>query len=228
MHEKIDIVIPVHNAKEFTQQCVESVIEHTNNFRFIFVDDYSDAEATEYLRWLAPQHPSALLLRTNKQKWFTRASNLGLRLVNTPKAVLLNSDCIVRGNWLGELLDVWAELEGQGKKIGLVGSVHDEQAAPRYVETKEPNYVTGHCLMFNMQAIYEVSANRGTPGWYLNERDAIQVHINSDRILCYDLNKLGYITVAAYKAPCGHYGGKSWHYDMDGLARKVPHLGVLD
>lgn len=214
----IDIVIPVHSAKQFLENTVNYVLEFTKDFRFIFVDDYSDAETKDYLSWLCHQHPTSLCVRTHKQKWFTRSSNLGLRLTRTDKIVLLNSDVRIWGDWIGELNAVWAECETNGMKVGLVGSVHDMETAPRYVPSKEPDYVTGHCWMFSRDAYNSICSLRGQVNCFFDEEDEGQVHINSDRIVCYELNRMGYSTIASYKTPLGHYGGKSWGFNLAKVA----------
>ncbi len=212
----IDICIPVHNAKQFLENTVNNVLEFTKDFRFIFTDDFSNAETKEYLSWFCHQHQTSICVRTHKQKWFTRSSNLCLRLARTDRFVLLNSDVRIWGDWIGELNAVWSEVESQGHKVGIVGSVHDELTAPRYVLSKEPDYVTGHCWMISREAY---NAILGTRKEFFNEDEEGQIHINSDRVICYELNKMGFATVASYKTPLGHHGGKSWNFDLGKVAR---------
>src|SRR6266403_1415928 len=107
MHPQTDIVIPVHNALQYTEPCINSLFEHTQNFRLILVDDFSNVETTNYLLGVLQRDPNILYVRTASQKWFTRASNIGLRLVRTQRAILLNSDCVVDNGWLEELFAVW-------------------------------------------------------------------------------------------------------------------------
>jgi len=218
VNPKTDIVMPVHGALSYTKHCVETVNEHTKNFRWIFVDDYSDEITAAWLREEASRHPDSLLIRTNKQRWFTRASNLGLRMVRTTKAVLLNSDCEVNTGWLEELYSVWNlfEQEHPDKALGLVGATLSEADPRPYIEhhVSQPSYVTGHCWLMDMTVMEWLAAHRGTPGWIFNEKDQGQIHIASDRILCWDLNKAGYSTVASFHAKVGHVGGASWGHDL--------------
>jgi glycosyltransferase involved in cell wall biosynthesis len=216
-HPLTDIVLPVHNALEYVAPCVASLYEHTKDFRLILVDDYSneDTRAFLYGQHCTGRDRRNLYVRTNRQSWFTRASNTGLRLVETEKAALINSDLVFNIGWLEELYDVWADFESKtGRRVGLVGDWGDPNTEKRYEETLEPNYVTGHAVLFSMQALQEASVARGDPGRYLNELRQDSIHINSDRFVCYELNKLGYATVIAYKTPLGHYGGKSWNYNL--------------
>jgi len=221
-HGQTDIVLPVHNALEYTQACIDSVFANTNHFRLILVDDFSQPDTTAYLLSTLLRQPESLYIRSAQQKWFTRASNLGLRMVRTQRCVLLNSDCVVANGWLEELYDVWAEAQAVlgTKRVGLVGSTQSAEEPRRWAESAEPGYVTGHCFLLSMPVLYEVSEKRGQPGWYLDEINRDAIHINSDRYLNYELNRLGYATIASMKAAVGHHGGKSWGYNL-GLTSRL-------
>jgi len=217
MHPQTDLVLPVHDALDYTTKCIDSLFEHTENFRLILVDDSSGRETTDFLLHVLSRIHTALYIRTAQQKWFTRASNLGLRLVRTERCVLLNSDCVVDKGWLEELYAVWddAHTKMSGRKIGLVGSVLSVEEQRRWAEQIEPGYVTGHCLLLSIPVLSEVASRRGQEGWYLDEVHQNAAHINSDRFLCYELNKLGYATIASFKSAVGHHGGKSWGYNLN-------------
>lgn len=216
MSRQTDIVIPVHDALDYTTACIESVFGHTKDFRLILVDDFSQAETTSYLMDVMKRQSIALYVRTGQQKWFTRASNIGLRLVRTQRCVLLNSDCVVDEGWLDELYNVWSESESTiaGRKIGLVGSTLSAEEPRRWGEYREPGYVTGHCLLLSIPILSEMAERRGNPGWYLDEVHREAAHINSDRYLSNELNQAGYATVASFKSAVGHHGGKSWDYNL--------------
>lgn len=224
-HPMTDIVIPVHGALSFLRQCIETVLASTRNFRFIFVDDYSDEETAKFLRDFCAQHKSSLYIRTNKQKWFTRASNIGLRLARSQKVLLLNSDCVVNTNWLQELYNVYSlyAIEHPTRKVGLVGATLSMEDPRPYIEhhKRNPSYVTGHCLLLNMDAMWDLSTRRGTPGWFFNEIDPGQIHIASDRIMCWDLNDLGWETLASFHSAVGHVGGASWGYKLETIPSEL-------
>jgi glycosyltransferase involved in cell wall biosynthesis len=204
---------------------VELLFEKTQNFRLIMVDDFSDVETSAYLMGVLQRQPISLYIRTAQQKWFTRASNLGLRMVRTPRVVLLNSDCVPEQNWLQELYDVWEDVETSTKQlVGLVGSVQSAEEPRRWAVSVEPGYVTGHAVLYAMDALSKISQNRGQEGWYLDEVSQGAIHINSDRFACYEMNRMGLATVAAYKSAVGHHGGKSWGYNLT----RINHLRVGD
>jgi glycosyltransferase involved in cell wall biosynthesis len=215
-----DIIIPFHATNEFRtetclEQCIKTLIETTHNFRLIFVDDNSDDIGREKLHQIACTFPECVVVRTYKQRWFTRATNLGFRLVRTPWCVELNSDVILGAGWLEELYAVKDELECAGGKVGLVGSVYAESDPRRYILTYPPNFVTGHAWLVNMEAAQQVGKLLNTPKDYLDETTSRSIHIFSDNHFCYHMNQLGWQTAMALKSGVGHVAGKSWGHKLD-------------
>ena len=215
MTPETDIIIPIHGNREFPvegefEKCVDTVCQNTRRFRFIFVEDACDDICREVITRVASRFPESNLVRTHKQHWFTRAVNLGLRLVRTPYCVALNCDTVVDVDWLEELYAVKDEVEGQVGRVGLVGSLHSLEEPRRYQISLGQDYVTGHCWLLNMQAMQEASYAHKTPGWYLDETRWDAIHIRSDVFICWELNSLGWQTVKSFKSAVGHIGGRSW------------------
>lgn len=216
-----DIVLGFHsrspyNTVSYIQQCVESLKKTTSNYRLIFVDDFSDDEGRKVIQDIAAGFPSSVLIRTNKQRWFTRAFNLGLRMARTPRVVLLNSDCVLGDGWLDELYGVWDEVTAMGAKVGLVGSVFSAEEPRRWAQATHANgdYVTGHCWLVSMDALFDISNRRGQPGIYLDETKRECIHICSDRDGSWDMSKAGWVVVKSFKSAVGHVAGKSWGHDL--------------
>ena len=210
-----DIVIPVRSTIEFPTvdvftTCIKSVCDNTQNFRFIIVDDNSTYKDSEEIARLVSHYRNALYIRTHFQNWFTRAVNIGLRLVRTPYAVVLNSDTICHPGWLFELYAVKDEIEETIGRVGLVGSTYSEGELKRYALSTGQDYVTGHALLLHMAAMQEASYTHGTPGLYLDETSALNIHIRSDVDICWKLNRLGWQTVKSFKSHVDHHGFKSW------------------
>ena len=217
MSQNTDIVIPIHGTREFPvedvfQECVRTVSTHSHNVRFIFVDDASDEVCRQRVNTVAASFPECNLIQTYKQHWFTRAVNLGLRLVRTPYAVVLNCDTVVDTGWLEELYDVKDTVEATVGRVGIVGSLESQEEPRRYQISEGQDYVTGHCLLLSMAAMQEVSYTHGTPGYPFDETSALNIHIRSDVDICWKLNVLGWQTVKSFKSHVGHYGGRSWGY----------------
>jgi glycosyltransferase involved in cell wall biosynthesis len=225
-HPFCNIVIPIKDALPDLRECLQTLEAHTTDYGLILVDDCSGPETVEFLREYGRTHPSTVVIRANSQRWFTRASNLGLRLVRTQRTCLLNSDTVLDTNWLEELFAVWDECQAQQpqRRIGLVGSVQSAEEPRRYAEIVKPGYVTGHCLLLSMDAIADVAGRRGMPGWYFSEQRQDSIHIRSDMFLSYDLQDAGYATIASFKSACGHKGFRSWNADLG----KVAGLRIKD
>lgn len=238
MIPKTDIVVTVRSTRQYPiedylRNCVDSVVKNTTSIgRFIFVDDNSDGIGREFIDSVADQFPTSLLIRTHSQHWFTRSTNLGLKMSRTERVVALNSDTCCHEGWLEELYGVWDEVENQtgGRvKVGLVGSVTSMEEPRRWGVTVYPQYVTGHCWLLDMKAMHDAANSRGTPGKFLDETSIPNAHIRSDIEICGRLNTLGYLTVQSFKSVVEHYGGKSWGYNLPSVnAIEAGYLNMLD
>lgn len=220
---RTDIVIAVRATRQYPMEqyfvpCIESLKQTVSDYRVILANDSSDEVGTKVIESVFQTLPKgSVLINTKEQNWFTRAYNKGLRMVKTPYAVALNADTVLRPGWLEELYDVWREASTNGINVGLVGSVESEIEPYRWKPVVQPDYVTGHCWLLSMSALLDASADRGTPGWYLDETTQRNIHIFSDNEICYRLQKLGYATIVSYKSGVGHHGGKSWGHDLSSI-----------
>jgi hypothetical protein len=66
--------------------------------------------------------------------------------------------------------------------------------------------------------MFEISAHRGMPGWYLDEVHPGAAHICSDRNASWEMNDLGFATIASFKSRVGHKGGRSWNHNIAAIA----------
>ncbi|MDP2922103.1 MAG: glycosyltransferase family 2 protein [Candidatus Omnitrophota bacterium] len=116
---KCDIIIPVWNLKDYTQQAVESIIKNTDYpYRLIIIDNGSEKETKEYLESLKSDKrlPGYILIRNEKNQGYTIATNQGMEISDTSYVCLHNNDTIVCKGWLSEMVAV-AE---SSKEIGIV------------------------------------------------------------------------------------------------------------
>ena len=98
---EVAIVVPVFNAPELVQRCLDSVLAHTfGNARLIVIDDAStDAAITPLLARYA-RRPRVRVLRHEANRGFTATANHGITEAGTADVVLLNADTQVGPNWL--------------------------------------------------------------------------------------------------------------------------------
>lgn len=103
----VDVLVPVHDAPVETAQCLESVLATRDpmRHRLVLIDDGSGAETAELLAGVAAREPNVLLLRSEVATGFCRAANRGLRASQAELVILLNSDTVVTGEWIGKLAD---------------------------------------------------------------------------------------------------------------------------
>lgn len=95
--------MPVHDALDATDDCLRSVLAHTQDVahRLIVVDDASDPHVAERLRAIDRR---VEVVRNDVNQGFVRTANRGLTLTRAPFVCLLNSDTIVTPGWLSRLL----------------------------------------------------------------------------------------------------------------------------
>ena len=101
----IDIIIPVHNAYDDVQRCIDSVLRTTMpQHRIILIDDCStDCRIADYIETLRSKADSRLqLLRNDTNLGFVGTVNRGMALGKND-VVLLNSDTIVTSGWIEKL-----------------------------------------------------------------------------------------------------------------------------
>jgi O-antigen biosynthesis protein len=102
----IDIVIPVYNAYDDLQNCVDSVLRTIELPHHVtLIDDCSpDERIREYFAYLAELNDPRLNLLSNHQNLgFVRTVNRGMASSQND-VVLLNSDTIVTSEWLEKLI----------------------------------------------------------------------------------------------------------------------------
>ena len=101
----VDVVVPVYNAVDDLDRCVESVLAHTDRrYRLVLIDDASpDPAIAAYFKVLARRAlPQVVLLRNRRNRGFPRTANRGM-LLSRADVVLLNSDTVVTRGWLTAL-----------------------------------------------------------------------------------------------------------------------------
>lgn len=106
----IDIIIPIYNAYDYTQRCIETVLKNTDvNFNLYLIDDCStDIRINELLAdvFHFPKNDHLITLQVERNKMnlgFIKTVNKGIALGNND-VVLLNTDTEVPPNWLSRLI----------------------------------------------------------------------------------------------------------------------------
>lgn len=126
----IYIIIPVHNRKEFTKNCLLSLRKQTyKDFKIVVIDDGSSDGTAEML---ANEFPEVHVIKGDGNLWWTAATNLGVRYAlenGTDYILTLNDDTIATPDFLEKMI-YWAEK----KPKALLGAFALD------ANTKEPVY----------------------------------------------------------------------------------------
>jgi GT2 family glycosyltransferase len=166
----ISVVIPNYNGESLLQENLPSIIaalkQWGGNYELIVVDDCSTDASCRVLR---DQFPSVRLIKNDSNLGFSRTCNVGMREVQYPIALCVNSDVKATGNLVEPLLrhfgagdvfavtpDILAERDGRNqgivygefKKGFLRGGFAPlgEQSGVR-----ENLYAVGACVAYDME-----------------------------------------------------------------------------
>ena len=103
---EVDIIIPVYNAPDYTQACLESVLRHTPSpHRVIIIDDAStDGRISSIVEQFSESYTgTALVMKNKKNLGFVGTVNKGMQTSKTRDVILLNTDTVVTSGWVEKL-----------------------------------------------------------------------------------------------------------------------------
>jgi GT2 family glycosyltransferase len=155
----IHIVIPVHNRKELTRQCLACLAEQTyRNFSAIVVDDGSTDGTAEMIQ---QEFPETVIMTGDGNLWWTEATNWGVRyaqkhlVAGDENFVLtLNDDTLVKPDYLASMLSAY-----ERHKPCLIGSVSVDVDNPDKLEfagnTFDPYFAGGKALVGKFKHSYK-------------------------------------------------------------------------
>jgi GT2 family glycosyltransferase/uncharacterized coiled-coil protein SlyX len=111
------IIIPVHNKVEYTEKCLEQLLQTLPpNFRgeIIVVDDASTDETPAALARWTQTDGRIRVLRNEQNKGFIGSCNAGAAAAHADVLVFLNNDTLPQSDWLPPLLRVLRERTNAG------------------------------------------------------------------------------------------------------------------
>lgn len=124
------IIIPVHNRKAFTRQCLASLENQTyKDYKIIIVDDGSTDGTFEMIN---EEFPDVVVIKGDGNLWWTGAINLGIQyaLKNGATYIMtLNDDTIAPDNFVEKMVS-----GSKQKPEALIGALNVDN------DTKQPVY----------------------------------------------------------------------------------------
>lgn len=104
---KIDIIVPIYNAFEYTQECIKSVLKHTDLSlnRLVLINDKSPDKKIlpMLLKYKSENSDKNIEVVDNEENLgFVKTVNKGM-LLSESDVILLNSDTEVTKNWIEKI-----------------------------------------------------------------------------------------------------------------------------
>lgn len=105
--KKVDIVVPIYNAYEYTEECIKSILKYTNlhEHTLLLINDKSpDEKIMPMLEKYAKENSdkNIVALENEENVGFVKTVNRGMKYSNND-VILLNSDTEVTKNWLEKI-----------------------------------------------------------------------------------------------------------------------------
>ncbi len=217
------VIVLTWNALDYTRQCAESLLAHTDpRHELIFVDNGSRQDTLDYLAELEADHPQVKVIRNGENLGFAAGNNVGLAAATGEYLCLLNSDTVVTNGWLERLMQPLIK----DPRLGLVGPMtnsitggqklpavmYDEDtlegmpefaanlAAAKAGQTAPALWVVGFCLMMRRELLLRIGG--------LDESYGLGNYEDTDYCMRSFLSGFG--AVVATDCFIHHYGSRSF------------------
>lgn len=105
IESSVSVIIPMFNAERTIKLCLDSIKGNTyKNYEIILVDNGSTDKTFDYAREYAKRHKNIRLVKASK-KGPSHARNIGAKHAKGSILAFLDSDCIVKKDWLQKIID---------------------------------------------------------------------------------------------------------------------------
>lgn len=150
-----DILIVVRDQLPYLKMCLESIIEHTSNYKVYIWDNGSDTDMQEYLAEMMVKMEGKLeFCRVEQNMGFNEPNNQLASFGKGEYLILLNSDTKVHKGWTEAMLG-YLQANPNTKTVGYLGGLLDESGAGgRAVFGDKIDYVCGWCMCLS-RSTYE-------------------------------------------------------------------------
>lgn len=97
----ISIIIPVLNRQEMSYECIQAVMEHTEDYELVIIDNGSEPPFVPPFTGFN----DIRIIRNDQNLGFPVAVNQGIREAKGDVIILLNNDVVVTPGWADHLVD---------------------------------------------------------------------------------------------------------------------------
>jgi len=142
---KVSIIIPIHKVRNCFKKCLSFLSNQTyKNFEVILIDDFSIDNSIDMVR---KSFPNIKIVNNSERLGAIKSRNIGIKNSNSSYIALLDSDTLVKKEWLEELVKVIQS----DKNIGM--------CAPKILKLSEPEIIdsVGHDLYYDFSPIHRGS-----------------------------------------------------------------------
>lgn len=99
--EKVSVIVPIYNAPDDLEICIERLVRHTSkDIEIILIDDASTDPRIKKILESANKYKNFRIFKNQSNLGFTRTVNRGIELAGNNDVVFLNSDARVTPRWL--------------------------------------------------------------------------------------------------------------------------------
>lgn len=147
----IFVVLPVHNRKELTRECLRSLSEQDrNDFKVVVIDDGSSDGTSAMVQ---REFPEVVLLQGDGNLWWAGSINKGIKNVlevcgPNDYILTINDDLVVRPNYLSSLSKAAAD-----NPMSIIGSLESTMDNPGLIKNGgiECNWTTAKEKVINIE-----------------------------------------------------------------------------
>lgn len=242
---KVDIIIPIYNAYEYTKKCIETVIQYTNlkENNLVLVEDQSPDKKIkpmlkEFVKNKGENH--IILLENDKNLGFVKSVNRGMTYSKKNDVLILNSDTEVTKNWLNKIRDCAYRIPMVGtvtplSNNGTIASVPNyivDNPLPEHMSLEAyaalieqeslheyPEIPTGNgfCMYMTRQAIDTVG---------ILDDDTFEKGYGEENDFCYRCLEYGYKNLLCDDTFIYHKGTQSFSKEKESFI--LSHLKILE
>ena len=168
MKPNVTVLVTAKNSESTINKCIESILNQTyKNFILYVTDGYSSDKTWEIIKKYKKKYPKKIIAERIKGN-APHAFNKMIKKVKTLFIAFTDSDCVVKKDWLTELLKPYksttrqkniiatAGFCGTPRNVNLIQKVIGRELESRFKKSKKIKYLL-HAPTMNFSIITEVA-----------------------------------------------------------------------